>query len=598
MKPINIFFLIFIFFALVKVSLLEEEDYDPNNIDFLCLGFENYREDKTNITFKALFMNLSNKSMTNSFGFYANITYLSNSSVPNSYAIVTKNVNCTIENTKLNDDYIYYNCFIPISNISNISKIDISRGNNYFGGEVFPGDLLLDPNFNLVEFTKELYIFNLTKEIEEKHGQFILKGEMHKNLNDNGEFKIVYNDMTGTLNCQKTSGLFYECKLLPTSLIENRTLEQRTADTSKSKIIIIARFLKNKNITYPKNSTTDDPKDKKATIISVGNFNHNNALEDAKGKIYLRCGDYALKYLKEFIRFYVDINYNPITNLRMLQNKEKIEVIGKKNLSEISKSIVSYDLTYMNTTNKTIIAISSPSNISFSDNNDTFIGENNEMNVDFTEDETYDFLEKGEKKYEPMYLKKNKKNENDEGNYNAIINYDSFSFGFDTQDDILNIENNANVDVSYKPDNEARYFDKCIIEKTGNESYSIKCSPKRSVYALMNTLRIDITNLLKKRRLRSVSGRILQDATNTTLIPDPNSTGVIDYTYDPKISKFISKKSSGGLSGGTITAIVLAIIFAILAVLILIFFCNRPLSSADKNNNVINGTSSSTNINE
>ena len=598
MKPINFFFLIFIFFALVKVSLLEEEDYDPNNIDFLCLGFENYREDKTNITFKALFMNLSNKSMTNSFGFYANITYLPNSSVPNSYAIDTKNVNCTIENTKLNDDYIYYNCFIPISNISNISKIDISRGNNYFGGEVFPGDLLLDPNFNLVEFTKELYIFNLTKEIEEKHGQFILKGEMHKNLNDNGEFKIVYNDMNGTLNCQKTSGLFYECKLLPTSLIENRTLEQRTADTSKSKIIIIARFLKNKNITYPKNSTTDDPKDKKATIISVGNFNHNNALEDAKGKIYLRCGDYALKYLKEFIRFYVDINYNPITNLRMLQNKEKIEVIGKKNLSEISKSIVSYDLTYMNTTNKTIIAISSPSNISFSDNNDTFIGENNEMNVDFTEDETYDFLEKGEKKYEPMYLKKNKKNENDEGNYNAIINYDSFSFGFDTQDDILNIENNADVEVSYKPDNEARYFDKCIIEKTGNESYSIKCSPKRSVYALMNTLRIDITNLLKKRRLRSVSGRILQDATNTTLIPDPNSTGVIDYTYDPKISKFISKKSSGGLSGGTITAIVLAIVFAILAVLFLIFFCNRPLLSVDKNNNVINGTSSSTNINE
>ena len=125
MKPINFFFLIFIFFALVKVSLLEEEDYDPNNIDFLCLGFENYREDKTNITFKALFMNLSNKSMTNSFGFYANITYLSNSSVPNSYAIVTKNVNCTIENTKLNDDYIYYNCFIRISNISNIKKIDI-----------------------------------------------------------------------------------------------------------------------------------------------------------------------------------------------------------------------------------------------------------------------------------------------------------------------------------------------------------------------------------------------------------------------------------------------------------------------------------------
>ena len=341
MKPINFFFLIFIFFALVKVSLLDEEDddYDPNNIDFLLVGFENYRENKADITFKALFMNLSNKPMTKSFGFYANTTYLKNSSVPNSYAIDTKNVNCTIENTKLNDDYIYYNCFIPISNISNISKIDISRGNNYFGGEVFPGDLLLDPNFNLVEFTKELYILNLTKEIEEKHGQFILKGEMHKNLNDNGEFKMVNDDMNGTLKCQKTSGLSYECKLLPTSLIENRTIDQRAADSSKSKIIIIARFLKNINITYPKNSTTDEPEpnEKKATIISVGNFNHNNALEDAKGKIYLRCGDYALKYLKEFIRFYADINYNPITNLRMLQSKEQIEVIDTKILVKYLK---------------------------------------------------------------------------------------------------------------------------------------------------------------------------------------------------------------------------------------------------------------------
>ena len=82
--------------------------------------------------------------------------------------------------------------------------------------------------------------------------------------------------------------------------------------------------------------------------------------------------------------------------------------------------------------------------------------------------------------------------------YNATINSDSFSFGFDTQDDILNIENNADVEVCYKPNNEEKYFDKCNIEKTENESYSINCSPKRSVYALMNTLLIDITNLLKK----------------------------------------------------------------------------------------------------
>ena len=82
--------------------------------------------------------------------------------------------------------------------------ISIWRGNKEFGGEVYPGYLLLDPIFNLVEFTKELYKFNLTKEIEEKHGQFILEREIHKNLNDNEEFKIENNDMNGTLKCQKT----------------------------------------------------------------------------------------------------------------------------------------------------------------------------------------------------------------------------------------------------------------------------------------------------------------------------------------------------------------------------------------------------------
>ena len=206
-----------------------------------------------------------------------------------------------------------------------------------------------------------------------------------------------------------------------------------------------------------------------------------------------------------------------------------------------------------------------------------------------------------------MYLKKNNKNsEFDEGNYNATINSDSFSFGFDIQDDILNIENNSDVEVSYIPSNEERYFDKCNIEKTGNDSYSIKCSPKRSVYALMNTLLIDITNLLKKRRLRSISVRILEDATNTTLIPDPDSTGIIDYKYDPtydytndhEISKFIPKKSSGGLSSGAIAAIIIALIFAILAVLFLIFFLNRPSSSMVKNNSVINVPNSPTKIND
>ena len=80
-----------------------------------------------------------------------------------------------------------------------------------------PGYLILDSNLNLMGFNKELYIFNLTEKIEEKNGQFILKGKMHKNLTDNEEFKIAYNHMNGTLNCQKKADYFMNaiyCQLL------------------------------------------------------------------------------------------------------------------------------------------------------------------------------------------------------------------------------------------------------------------------------------------------------------------------------------------------------------------------------------------------
>ena len=555
------------------------------------MGIENYKANKENVTFGLLYMNLKNITMEKTLVFLTNTTYLTNSSDPNSSATEHLNATCTSGNAKLNDDYIYYSCVISIANISDIKKISVWKPPNRVGGEVRSCHYIpKDPIFNIVEFTKELYVLNLTEEIEEKNGQIILKGKMHKNFDDNEEFKIESEGINGTLNCGKANDLLYECKLLPTSLIVNQTISERDADSSKSKIVIYADYLKNSYIDYPRN-TTIDPNEKNATIISIGNFNHKNTSKDAKGKMYLKCGNNALKLLKEFIKFYVNINYTPATNLRMLQTKEEIEVIGTKNLSEISKSIVSYDLTYLKTNGKKIVEISSPHNISFSDN-DNFVGENNDMNIEFDEDEKYEFLEEIEKKYELMYLNKNNK-----GNYDAEIKSDYFSFGFDTQDDILNIENKAKVEVSYKPLNESRFFDKCEIENLGNQSYTIKCSPKRNVSALMNTLRIDITNFLKKRRLNSVRVRILQENENTTLIPEENSQGAINYIYDYEINKFITRKKSKGLSGGAIAGIIIVLIVAILATIFLFFFCNRASAPLDKSNGVINIPNSSTSIN-
>ena len=122
----------------------------------------------------------------------------------------------------------------------------------------------------------------------------------------------------------------------------------------------------------------------------------------------------------------------------------------------------------------------------------------------FLLNETYDFLEEKEKKFELMSLKPDKK-----GSYNATNNSNSFSFEFELLDDIINITDNSEVNVSYIPVNRKRFYDNCIIIKTKSQSYNIECSPKRSVFAPMKTLNVNITNLLKKRRLRTVRNRIL-----------------------------------------------------------------------------------------
>ena len=400
MKPIKFYFNIFIFFALVKISILEEKDF-PNEKDFILIGFQNYKENNSKITCKALFMNLSKKNITKSFILNANITYLNGSRDTFKY----KDLNCTIDKKiKQNDDYIYYNCEISIPNINNIIKIYLMKRSENIEEKEVSYNLNSVSNFNLKVCTKELYIFNLTQEIEEKPGQFILKGKMHKNLTDTNEFIIGYDDydyiignysINGILKCQKKSELF-ECILLPTYIILNESIEYTIAESSESKIIIVAHFLENKYIEFPKIPEKRELNKKNATIISVGNFKPSTNLEDAKGIIYLKCTNYTLINVKNYISFYVDIDYSYNDETKTSNKKEQIYVYGHKDFSEIYKNIISYHLTYNNTEKKTIENISSPRNISFSIDK-SFNEKNNEMNIKFDEDENYDFLEERKK---------------------------------------------------------------------------------------------------------------------------------------------------------------------------------------------------------
>ena len=559
METKNLFFNIFIFLALVKLSVLDDKKYD-----FIIMGVDSYKKNANNIiTFRGLLKNLRKKDIPDKFVAIATITYHDN----NILNTTEGNANCASDkNNKQNDEYIYYNCDINTEGIKDISKINFASI-SFDGANVGFNDLI-NSNLNLLDWAKELYILNIT-EIEKKNDHFILKGNMHKEFNETSEFEINNDDMNANLIYQKKG----EYKLVPNSSIKNKTIENRIAESSKSKIFIIASSLDNKFIEFYSRKAN-------ATIISFGNYKPPKSSEDAKGKIYLKCNDYSESLMKQYIKFNVDIYYNK-TRLRMLKERynDTIEVFGIKTSGKISNGIVSYDLTYLNTSNKIIGKISSPRDILFS-NEENFSKSDNEMDIHFSDSENYEFFNKKEKKYELMDLQPD-----EEGNYNATNLYSSFCFKFKPKVN-LTIENITKINVSYIPDNDTRFSDECYIQKNESTIYNITCSPKRQVFAPMKTLIINISNITSEGNPKT---------TETFLLPSEGEDSYINYE-NPRI--YFKKKKDNGLSAGAIVAIIIASIVVISAVVFIIIKCNRPAKPLIKNSDFVNIPNSSTTINK
>ena len=559
METKNLFFNIFIFLALVKLSAL-----DDKKSDFIIMGVDSYKKNANNIiTFRGLLKNLRKKDIPDKFVVSAKITYHDN----NILNTTEGNANCASDkDNKQNDEYIYYNCDINTEGIKDIRQINFTSI-SYDGANVGFGDLI-NSNFNLLDWAKELYILNIT-EIEKKNDHFILKGNMHKEFNETSEFEIKNDDMNANLIYQKKG----EYKLVPNSSIKNKTIENRIAESSKSKIFIIASSLDNKFIEFYDRKAN-------ATIISFGNYKPPKASEDAKGKIYLKCNNYSESLMKQYIKFNVDIYYNK-TRLRMLKERynDTIEVFGIKTSGKISNGIVSYDLTYLNTLNKIIGKISSPRDILFS-NEENFSKSDNEMDIHFSDSENYEFFNKKEKKYELMDLLPD-----EEGNYNATNLDSSFCFKFIPKVN-LTIENITKINVSYIPDNDTRFSDECYIQKNESTTYNITCSPNRQVFAPMKTLIINISNITSEGNPKT---------TETFLLPSEGEDSYINYE-NPRI--YFKKKKDNGLSAGAIVAIIIASIVVISAVVFIIIKCNRPAKPLIKNSDFVNIPNSSTTINK
>lgn len=567
MKQTTFIFLLSLFLFLAESSLQSYPRKLESANNMTLMGFENAKiVGNSNIKFNSIYKRWSNETFDPYLILNTNITYLKNNSGSNTEENIYKIANCSYNNnTNFYNDYALYNCNINISNIINISYIKNVEIVD-FEGDISTTDLAK----NILNETRTLYIFNLTDNITEKNNQFILKGNMHRRLYNDVILEIINNEIKGRLNCQKIDNFAHECKLLATDIIKDSSIANLEANSASSKIYIKADNIKNKNISFPIKQS-----EKNATIFSIGNFTESTGTEDAKGTIFIKGGINKLIDLDPYMGFNVSITY---LNKAGNEQKKNINVRGEKNSTDLYKGMISYELNYLDTKNSTIVKMESPSNIIFSNNSE--LNEPSNNSLVFEGNEYYAFLEDKIIDYIPINLSSGDK---------VITTDDSFYFEFDNG---INVADSA-VNLSCIPYDENRTFINCDL-KTGDSVYRIICSPKKSIYAPLNSVRIDITNLNKTSRLRI----LLEKGTNTSLFMDPETEGYIDYTYNPKLNGVFHKKNSGGLSGGEIAAIVIASVIAVLAVIFLLYFFNRYPAPIIKNNNEIKLENSTTNINK
>lgn len=282
-------------------------------------------------------------------------------------------------------------------------------------------------------------------------------------------------------------------------------------------------------------------------LVGFGNYKHPSN-SNAEVQAYLRGTYSSLRELKKNLYF-----------TAKLDDGTPVSGNGTRNDNDIINSIITYNVTFYDTSNKTINKINFNEDFKFYDDND-YANSIEQINVypdDYNITNSQEFLVEEIKSI---------------GKPNYGSNSFSFNFNF-PQNSEQSIEkfNKTKAYMTYIPlDKEVRDEIECSIENR-TTTFVIDCNPKKDVYTFINTLKVNIPKGQSTKRLR-----FLASTENSTFYAPSDAEGTIEITYDPAINTFGRKASKNkGLSGGAIAAIVLASIAAIAAVGIAIFFLNR-----------------------
>ena len=233
-------------------------------------------------------------------------------------------------------------------------------------------------------------------------------------------------------------------------------------------------------------------------------------------------------------------------------------------------------MTYYETENLTIVRMSPPSNIKFSDDGKNY--EKLPTSVQITIPPDVDLLEEGSTTFERMEK------------IRPDVNSSAFSIDFNVSQKIDVKKNNISI-IKYHPYFNINATDEipCTI-KNVSTMYRIICKPKKDVFTEIVNMKIIIPES-SNRKLR-----ILQTGSNRTLLPPTDATGKIEYTYSDDGRRTFFRSSSGGLSGGAIAAIIACTVAVVAATIIVLLFLNRipagpPRIKTPTDMNIANSTS-------
>ena len=568
MKLKLLFFSIVLNFAFIKEV--------SNNDELMLVGFENYKNISSNITFDILFKKYNNANESYStacFGFILFIgTYYENKT----------DINCT-KTTDVGDNLSYHcNFYSPVA-----TEVQVKLNNTNFKFYFDNDNKIYTPK--IIESSLAEKMKNEISAQTDSLNFLTFYFDYFTQINDdkvviNGTLESDINKSTYILNLSDKN---YSCSVDNNSIIFNLS-------NSNINDNLIGKMLLNltegpKILIFSNNTSPNDllmySTVKSSSVDLYGFENYNKSRNGSAENVALFFG--TSNILKKYLKFTAKIRYGSNSTLRFLdENTINITANGTiiPESTDVDNGVYKYKNVFPGTEGYSDMLAESYHDYQFSDDGLNFTPVKANIVGEYINLTNTYALEK------PVFINFTEVNPTIDGNTF------SFKFKLKSSNSTMNITKQQPVFLNYSSmeTSERDEIDSCTIEKNTNTNiFTINCEPKKDIYTLLNSLIIKVPNITTNRRLR-----FLQSSGNSTIRVPKTTTGDIQFEYNPEVNTFGRKSSKKkGLSGGAIAAIVLATIAAVVAVGVAIFFLNRGPINPIKTSTEMNLPNSTTNIN-